>query len=162
MFKYCPYCGSQTPQQTKDGFQCSNCKKWIHYDSNPAVSVAVRVGNEGLVAVRGREPGKGMQDLVGGFLKYGEDPIDGAVREFKEETGVVIDRDKLKFLGMWVDHYFYQGQDQLILNIIYLIELSKKFTGKPADDVSDLIWMSLTKKPNFAFLFLFKVWEKIS
>lgn len=161
MFKFCPYCGTEIRKQTKNGFQCQSCKKWTHHASNPAVSVAVKVGNEWLVAVRGGEPGKGQQDLVGGFLEYGEDPLDGAVREFKEETGVTIDPTKLKFLGIWVDTYLYQDQHQLILNTVYLIEMSEKFTGQPADDVADLLWMPLIKKPNFAFSYLYEVWEKI-
>lgn len=161
MFRFCPYCGSQIKRQSKDGFQCPNCKKWTHYASSPAVSVAVKVGDEGLVAVRGREPGKGEMDLVGGFLEYGEAPIKAAVREFKEEVGISLDPSKLNFLGMWVDGYFYQGQNQLILNIVYLMEMDKKFKGKPADDVAELVWVPLSNSPNFAFSYLYKVWQNL-
>lgn len=161
MFKYCPYCGTEVKEQNKDGFQCPNCKNWVHYASNPAVSVAVKVGDEGLVAIRGREPGIGKMDLVGGFLENGEDPIDCAIREFKEEAGVNINKEDLKFLGIWIDIYLYQGQNQFVLNIVYLIELPEKMEVKPADDVADLIWVPLSEKPNFAFPYLYKVWEKI-
>lgn len=161
MFNFCPFCGFKIDQQTKNGFQCPNCKKWTHYASNPAVSIAVKVRNEGLIAVRGRDPGKGMHDLVGGFLEFGEDPLDGAVREFKEETGINIDKNKLKFLGMWVDTYLYQENTQLILNIVYLIELPEKVVGRPADDVEDLIWVKLEDRPSFAFSYLYQVWGKL-
>ena len=113
------------------------------------------------MAVRGREPGKGQHDLVGGFLEYGEDPKVAAFREFKEETGIEIDLNELKFIGMWVDSYNYQDNNQLVLNIVYLIELSEKFSGKPADDVADLIWMPLTSEPKFAFSYLHKVWKNL-
>lgn len=66
MFKFCPHCGNQINKQFKNGFKCGKCGKWTHYASNPAVSIAVKAGNEGLLAVRGREPGKGKMDLVGG------------------------------------------------------------------------------------------------
>lgn len=161
MFKFCPYCGYKVKEQSIQGFQCLNCKKWTHYVSNPTVTVVAKAGDEGLVAIRGREPGKGKMDLVGGFLNYGEDPIEGIVREFKEETGIDIDPKRLEFLGMWVDAYHYQDQNQLILNIVYLIELPEKFTGKPADDVVGLIWMPLSDNPDFAFPFLYEVWQKI-
>lgn len=161
MFKFCTYCGSQVKEQSKSGFQCPKCKKWAHYASIPAVSIAVKVGDEGLAAVRAREPGKGKMDLVGGFLEYGEDPIECAVREFKEEVGVDINPEQLKFLGMWTDTYYYQGEDQFVLGISYLLELDEKFEGKPADDVAELIWVPLTERPNFAFPYLHKVWQKM-
>lgn len=161
MFHFCPFCAHKISEQSKNGFQCSKCKKWTHYASNPAVSIAVKVGKEGLIAVRGREPGKGKHDLVGGFLEYGEDPQKGAVREFKEETGIQIDADKLKLMGIWIGDYYYQNQENLILNIIYLIELPEKFIGYPADDVADLMWKNLNNKPNFAFNYLHQVWKKI-
>lgn len=161
MFKFCPYCGNEVKKQSKSGFQCSKCKKWTHYGSSPAVAVVVKVGNEGLVAVRGRDPGKGKMDLVGGFMEYGEDPLKAAVREFKEEAGITIDPSQLKFLGMWVDSYYYQGQDQLLLNIVYLLTLTEKFEGMPADDVADLVWLPLTDKPQFAFSFLDQVWKNL-
>ena len=160
MFNCCPFCGKEIPRQTKNGFQCPNCNKWTHYASNPAVSIAVRVGNEALVAVRGIDPGKGMDDLVGGFLEYGEDPLIGAVREFKEETGFEIDKNKLKLLGLWIGDY--QDVTQLILNIVYLLELSDKPKVFSADDVADLIWVPLSSSPNFAFFYLHQVWAKIN
>ena len=43
-----------------------------------------------LVVKRGRNPGKGMYALPGGFLKSNERLLDGAVRELKEETGIRV------------------------------------------------------------------------
>lgn len=162
MFKFCPFCGNKIDQQQKSGFQCSNCKKWTHYASSPAVSIAVKVGDKGLVAVRGIDPGKGELDLVGGFLKNGEDPLVGAVREFKEETGVSIDKGQLKLLGIWIDTYQYQEQIQWVLNIVYFLEVLEKFEMNPADDVAKLTWIPLSDTPKFAFNYLHEVWEKIS
>lgn len=161
MFKFCPYCGSQVKEQSKSGFQCPICKKWTYYVSSPTTSVVVKVGNEVLLAVRAIDPAKGSLDIVGGFLKYGEDPIDGVVREFKEEVGLKIDPTRLKYLGIWVDTYNYQGEDMFCFNVVYWCEFDKKFVGKPMDDVAVLIWVPLSKTPNFAFPYLYKVWEKI-
>ncbi len=161
MFNFCPFCGYKIEEQSKNGFQCLNCQKWTHYSSPAAVGIAVKVGDEGLIAVRGRDPGKGKMDLVGGFVEYGEDPLDASVREFQEEAGIAIDKNELKFIGMWVDAYPYQGEGKLILGIVYLLEIDKKFDGKPADDVADLKWMKLSEKPDFAFPYLHKAWEKI-
>ena len=161
MFIFCPYCGYKILNQQHSGFQCPSCKKWTHYASAPAVSIAVKCGNEGLIAIRGIDPGKGEMDLVGGFLEYGEDPLDGAIREFKEEAGSDISEDQLKLLGIWIGSYKYQGENQLVLNIVYLLEVDKKIKIIPADDVADLIWVPFSTKPKFAFAYLDKVWEKI-
>lgn len=83
------------------------------------------------------------------------------MREFKEEVGVDIDPTKLKFLGMWVDTYYYQEEDQFILNIVYLMELDGRFEVKAGDDVAELTWAPLTEKPDFAFSHLHQVWKKI-
>lgn len=41
----------------------------------------------------------GLFDLPGGGLDRDEDPIIGAVRETHEETGLVIDPDRLEYVG---------------------------------------------------------------
>lgn len=161
MFKFCPYCGNQIHKQLESGFQCPKCKKWSHYPSSPTASVVVKVGNEVLLAVRAIEPAKGKMDIPGGFLEYGEDPYRGAIREYREETGLNLDPSKLKFLGIWVDTYHYQGQDEFTFNVVYLVELDQKFVISPVDDVAELVWVPLSEKPNFAFPNLYKVWEKI-
>lgn len=161
MYKFCPYCGSKVDKQSKNGFQCSNCKKWTHYSSVPTASVIVKVGKEVLLVVRAIEPAKGELDIPGGFLKYGEDPKKGAIREFKEEVGIEFKSEELKFLGIWVDTYYYQREDQFCFNVVYLVELDKKFEGKPADDVAKLVWIPLSDNPKFAFSYLHKIWDKL-
>ena len=161
MFKFCPYCGYEVDKQEKDGFQCFNCKKWTYYSSSPAVSILVKVKNESLLVIRGIDPGKGEDDIVGGFLEYSEEPIAGAIREFKEEVGITLDPSKLEFFGNWIGEYFYQGKNQFVLNIIYLIELDEKFEGNPASDVESLHWINISKTPKFAFSYLQDVWKKL-
>ena len=43
-------------------------------------------------------------DLPKGSIDDGEQPIDTAVREFKEETGLTIDKNKLKYIGKFPLH----------------------------------------------------------
>lgn len=161
MFKFCPHCGFEISSQSKNEFECPNCGKKTHYASYPGVSVVVKVKNEILLVVRALDPGKGSLDVAGGFLENGEEPIDGAVREFQEEVGIDLNPKDLKFFGMWTDLYHYQDFDQYVLNIVYLLELSVKFDGKPSDDVSDLKWVSINSTPEFVFPWLYKLWENI-
>lgn len=66
------------------------------------------------MSIRGIEPKKGKYDFIGGFLENGEDPLDGAVREFKEETGVEINKKDLEFLGIYVDDYGFSFMTSVI------------------------------------------------
>ena len=44
--------------------------------------------HEVLLITRGRDPHKGCHAFPGGFVDYGEDPLNAVVRELKEECGV--------------------------------------------------------------------------
>ena len=55
----------------------------------PAVSVALRRGEELLLVRRGREPAKGLYAFPGGRVEPGESLEQAARRELFEETGLV-------------------------------------------------------------------------
>jgi NAD+ diphosphatase len=152
---------AQASEQTKDGFSCHSCGKNIHYTSAPTSSVVVKVGSEMLLSIRGIEPHKGKIDIVGGFLKYGEDPLVGAVREFKEETGFEIDQKDLKFLTIGVDTYHYQGEDIFCFNVTYVLRLDQKPDLSPNDDISDLKWVPIDGEYEFPFKYLFEVHKEL-
>lgn len=76
-----------------------------------------------------------MRDFPGGWLDFGEDPREGIIREFKEETGLET---------TWVDttpSYFvtaYRGpKDFWIANIIYEAKL-KNLDFTPSDECQEV------------------------
>ena len=72
---------------------CDECKGWL----NPALAAdsAVRRGDEVLLIQRKYPPMEGAWAFPGGFVEQGENPIDAAVRELEEETGLVGKEPKL-------------------------------------------------------------------
>lgn len=144
MFKFCPNCGKNAKEVVFNSFKCHHCHKTFYFNSKPTASIIPIFNGEVLVAIRGIEPFKGAIDTVGGFLKNGEDPLEGAVREFKEETGFDLSITDLEFLGFIISDYLFDGDELKILNILYTIKVNSKPYLKANDDISDLVWLPIT------------------
>lgn len=144
-YKYCPQCKSKL-KSTDEAFECSYCGAKIYKNSAPTASILIVKGNKILLAKRAVEPFKGKYDVVGGFLKFGEDPVTGVLREAKEETGLRV--KILEMLGIYIDTYGVP--DKYTFNVYYIGEIVSG-KAKAADDVSDLAWFDIDKLPKPAF-----------
>jgi ADP-ribose pyrophosphatase YjhB (NUDIX family) len=151
MYKYCPNCGSKIESPKNDPIKCIQCGKTFYSNSKPTVSVIPVYEDEMLLTIRAIDPKKGELDFIGGFLKSGEEPLEGAVREFKEETGMDLDKNDLEFLGVWVDEYEYDGTKYFTFNLDYVVRFSGRLMLKPSDDVAELVWLPINKEHKFAF-----------
>ncbi len=150
MFNFCPNCGNKIQNKAED-FKCSECKKAFYTNSRPTATVIPVFNNELLVGIRANEPKKGEYDFLGGFLHSGEHPLDGAVREFKEETGVEIDKNELEYLDIWIDEYEYQDEKLFTFNMIYVWPVKEKIMVQVADDVAGVKWVSMDDDIAMAF-----------
>ena len=56
-----------------------------------------------LLIKRRNEPHKGCYALPGGFVDIGETVEQACSRELKEETGVMVNQEKLKLIGVYSD-----------------------------------------------------------
>lgn len=76
--------------------------------------------SEGRFLITKRHPDKpygGMWEISGGSVLAGEKPLDGAVRELSEETGLKADPGELRYMGRIIreasgcihDFYLYEG-----------------------------------------------------
>jgi ADP-ribose pyrophosphatase YjhB (NUDIX family) len=100
-----------------------------------------------LLGRRGIEPYRGDWNVVGGFLQYGEDPLEGLKREVGEELGVACEVDE--FITMAADTYGKDGP--AIMNAYFTVHLGSDAI-RPQDDVSELRWFSPDSLPeNIAF-----------
>jgi len=131
---------------SRDFYKCTNCKQIIYKNPAPTASVLIINGSKVLLSKRGIEPFKGEYDVIGGFLKYGEDPIIGVQRETKEETGLKI--KILDILGIYTDIYGEGGEKTFNINYIGKIVSGKM---KASDDVAELEWFPISKLPKPAF-----------
>ncbi len=147
-FPQCPWCSAALPQNVPHRQACPDCGFILYHCSSPCMG-AVPVDTQGAILLgrRGIEPLRGDWNTIGGFLGYGEEPMDGLRREVIEETGVdCIIKD---YITMTADTYGPDGQ--ALLNTYFTVEL---LSGdlRPQDDVAELRWFDLDDLPdNIAF-----------
>ena len=98
--------------------RCERCGQ--EYWSNPKPCGGAFVVDDGklLLVRRAKDPGAGLWDLPGGFCDPTEHPLETALRETEEETGLTL--HSMRFLGMWIDRYGNQEPPEITLNIYYV------------------------------------------
>lgn len=133
-FKFCPKCAGKLNKKV-DCLECAGCGFRIF--DNPVASVCVIIRNEKkeiLITRRRYNPKKGFWDLPGGFLNIGESGEEAGAREIKEELGLLIKKENLRYLFSIPDTYYYQDLKS-VLNLFYEIILpSKSLKGLKCDD----------------------------
>lgn len=95
----------------------------------PAVGAIVFRGDAVLLVRRGQEPNRGRWSLPGGSLESGETVEAAAVREVREETGVVARALRPAFVGDYVSR---EGEGRVRWHYVLIDVLCEYVSGEPA------------------------------
>lgn len=140
--QYCPACGAKTlaPKNEKH-WHCSSCGFQYFHNVASAVAGLIVCGDELLVAERKFDPGKGLFDLPGGFVDYGETLEQAIARECQEELGVT----ELHWLYQFSfpNQYLYAEVLYHTQDAFFLTEVSLKPDVQANDDVAEVFWVKL-------------------
>ncbi len=142
VFKYCPKCGAAALRPAGQKLlRCSACGFELYL--NPAAAVAgVIVDGRGrmIVLVRGKEPGKGLWDLPGGFVDPGETAEDALRREVREEIGLEV--TTLRYLGSWPNIYEYMGVRYRTLDMGFACEVEDASLARPREaEIAEVLFL---------------------
>ncbi len=134
-YKYCPMCAAEMEYRHVFGArrqQCRNCG-WVHFKNLKVGAGVFAEQNDKIVLVRrGINPGKNKWCFPSGFVEYNESPATGAVREFKEETG--LDVEIIELMDVVYYNADFRGAGIMVL---YRGELLGG-TPTPMDDVVEV------------------------
>ena len=114
-YRFCPCCGGRlAPRLLKAGdperMACTACHFVLYLDPKVAVGTIIRVDDGRVVLVRRAiEPGYGLWVFPGGYVDRGEQILEAAVREAREESGLNIRIEAL------VNIYSYSGSTPIII-----------------------------------------------
>ena len=156
MFNFCPSCASKKIK-FEDGkvFRCPDCG-FVYYHNVAAangciISVPSAEGERLVFTVRGKDPGKGLMDLPGGFVDPGEGVLIGLHRELREEIGwtpPVSDGAKLadvfKLFASFSNVYKYKGIDYNTCDMYFSISspgLTKDDLRLQEGEIADVLFL---------------------
>jgi len=118
--------------------------------------------SEGKILITRRHPKKrygGFWEIPGGSVLAGEDPLDGAVRELFEETGLKVKPEELRYMGQIVREY-----SGCIHNYyIYDGDFTKKDITLQEDETVDfrIVWPGDIEEMAFAYEFLDRLFNRM-
>lgn len=107
------------------------------------VDIVILVDNgknyEVLSIKRGKDPFKGMWANPGGNIDEGEIPIQAAIRELKEETGIKMSVENLIYVDKF-DKEYRDPRNKTCISYAFVVILDRKPIAIAGDDAEECIW----------------------
>lgn len=156
-FRFCPLCTTHLSEKEIDGVKrlsCPNCDFIRFRNPSPCAGTIAVFHGKIVMIKRGRPPSKGKWAFPSGFIELGEAPQEAALREMKEESGMV--GEVLDLIGVYYEKSVVWGD---LLVIMYLV----KVTGgdmQAGDDADDARLFLRDEVPTFKFMSFRNSWER--
>jgi 8-oxo-dGTP diphosphatase len=94
-----------------------------------------------LLITRRDDPFQGRLALPGGYIDPGETPVDAAIREAEEETGLTLAEDQMHYIGV----YDEPGRDPRgpVSSTAYATVITGDVTVRAGDDAATADWVDI-------------------
>lgn len=137
-FQYCPRCGQAAPViRDERSLLCGHCGFLFFFNSAAAAGAFIFHDQHLLLCIRAREPGKGLLDVPGGFIEFGETVEEGLRREIHEELNIEV--ADLRYFMSFPNDYRYAGVPYRTCDLFFECQ-AESLTGlRAADDVGEVV-----------------------
>lgn len=153
MKKFCHLCGSSYLKGKNNPQVCSGCGSYSFENPVPTVEL-VLFDDKGraLISERGEKPMKGYYDIPGGFLEINETFEEGAVREIKEELGL-LKKDYASPIYIQSNLYNYtaNGETRQLVCPVFAAKLLTNKQIQAKDDVASVKFVSVDGLDKISF-----------
>lgn len=141
---YCPRCATALEPRDEHGTMrptCPACGFIWYRNPVPAAGVLVVEAGQVLLVRRKYEPRAGQWCIPAGFMEAGETPEQSAVRELREETGLIA-----RLTGLFG---VYAGFDDPRVRAVLVLYTAERDGGTlvPGDDATEAGWFALDALP---------------
>ncbi len=152
MFAYCPQCRTPDPEFiSQRKIHCPSCGYVLYQNTASAVAVLVKLENRYIILRRGKEPGKGLLDLPGGFVDPGESAEDCCRREIREELGIPV--ENIRYLSSRPNIYPYKGVTYHTCDLLFIAECRSSDFIRQEDEVDEILLLTREELPIDQFAF---------
>lgn len=148
---HCTYCGTRWPAGLGWPRTCATCGETTWSNPLPVAVMLLPVsypdGRAGVVVVRRDiEPYRGDLALPGGFIETGESWREAAVRELREETGLVAEPDEVTLFDV---HSSYNGYTLLVFGLLPPRPAGSLPASAPTAEATE--WLVVTEPTTLCF-----------
>lgn len=144
--RFCNFCAGRLAHQVINGRQipyCSSCGAILYQDPK-LVAVALLEHDGAIMMVRrNTEPGMGLWALPGGYVDRGEVVESAACRETLEETGLVVEVERL--LGV------HSEEGSPVVMIAYTVTFKGGDLRVASEEIQEVGFFPLGSLPPLAF-----------
>lgn len=137
--RFCPRCGASDlgPHGDK-AVRCRACAFKYFHNNAAACGVVIEHAGEVLFVERGRDPAKGLLDVPGGFVDYGESLETAVLRETREEVGIALTH--IDYLASFPNVYRYADVVYRTCDVYFRARLSERPETVAGDDAAACAW----------------------
>jgi len=139
--KYCPRCSGRAELEDSRRIVCADpaCGFGLYLNTAAAVAGLIFDGDGRLMVIRrSRDPQKGLLDLPGGFVDFGEDAEGALRRELSEELRVEVGR--VEYFRSVPNTYQYGGVLYHTLDIFYTCQCRDQSAIRPNDEITEVLY----------------------